>query len=126
MKKALIIILIIACLAGAVYIYLINTGHTNESILNTPNKIALNVKCGEVENMLVTSIVKLTVNNNSSREHKNVTIRVVAYDKKRNTIKEQETVFLRTLTSHGNLTKTVTLPAKTKSCDCVVLNSTPQ
>jgi len=124
MKKVIIVILILFCVAGGVYIYLINTGHTNESLLNTPNKIALSVKCGSVENALVTSTVNVRVSNSSNRVHKGVTIRIVAYDKKRNVVREKETVFLRPLPKHGSLSKIVTLPAKTKTCDCVVLRST--
>lgn len=126
MKKIIITLIIFAALLGGAYIYMNENGHTFESISNSPNKIGLSVNCGSVNNALATSTVSVKVNNNSSRTHNNVTIRIVAYDKKGNIVKEKETVFLRTLSKHGSLMKVVTLPAKAVSCDCVVLNSSPQ
>ncbi|MFH2141279.1 MAG: DUF4339 domain-containing protein [Bacteroidota bacterium] len=122
----LIIILIISVVLGGAYIYLINNGHNVESILNIPKKIDLKVICSNLENLIVSSSVDVTVSNSSGHDHRNVTIRVTAYDKKGNIVKQKETVFTRTLQSYGSLTKIVTLPAKAKTCDCIVLSSDTQ
>jgi len=126
MKKILIALLVLAVVGGGGYIYMIENGYTFDSITNTHNTIDIGVSCGNVENALVTSTVTVTVNNYSSRIHSNVEVRLVAYDKRGNIIKEKNTVFFRDLNEHGSLMKVVTLPAKAVSCDCVVSDSSPQ
>lgn len=110
---------------GGIYIYLTQNGHNLESILNTPDKIDLSVNCSAVESLILTSTVEITVNNSSSRSHKNVTVHVTAYDKKGNIIKQKDPVFVRNLGPNASLSKTITLPAKTVECDCVILDSDP-
>ncbi|MFT5818842.1 MAG: hypothetical protein ACI8ZM_000063 [Crocinitomix sp.] len=125
MKKFLVFILLLAMAGGGIYIYLTQNGHNLESILNTPDKIDLSVNCSAVESLILTSTVEITVNNSSSRSHKNVTVHVTAYDKKGNIIKQKDPVFVRNLGPNASLSKTITLPAKTVECDCVILDSDP-
>ncbi|NOQ75556.1 MAG: hypothetical protein GQ574_26335 [Crocinitomix sp.] len=126
MKKFLVFILLLALAGGGIYFYLIRNGHNMESILNTPDKIGLSVNCSAVESLILTSTVEITVNNSTSRNHKNVTVHVTAYDKKGNIIKQKDTVFARSLGPNASLSKTITLPAKTVECDCVILDSDPE
>ncbi len=125
MKKFLIILLILALLSAGAYIFLAKHGYDTNSILNTPQTINLSVSCSDVTNLLVTSEITVTVQNNSSRTHNDVTVRLTAYDGDNNIIKEKTTTFDRTLESNGTLSKSVTLPAKTKRCDCVIESSNP-
>jgi hypothetical protein len=126
MKKFFVFILILALIGGGIYIYLTRNGHNMESILNTPDKIDLSVKCSAIESLILTSTVEVTVNNSSSRTHKNVTVHVTAYDKNGNIVKQKDNTFSRTLGPNASLTKTITLPAKTVECDCVILDSDPE
>lgn len=126
MKRLLIVLLTLALIGSGIYIYLIQNGHNLDSILNTPDKINLRVECSEVENLLLTSTVNIRVKNLSSRTHENVVIRITAYDKNGDIVKQKETTFLRTLEANESMTKPVTLPAKTSTCDCVVLDSDPK
>jgi hypothetical protein len=126
MKKFLIFILILGCAGGGIYIYLIQNGHTTESILNTPDKIDLSVNCSPIESLILTATAEVTINNSSIRNHKNVTVHITAYDKNGNIIKQKDTQFLRDLEPNGFLSKTITLPAKTVECDCVILDSNPE
>ncbi|MDO9399676.1 MAG: hypothetical protein Q7T79_03275 [bacterium] len=100
-------------------------GHSLESILNTPKKIELRADCSEIENMLVTSTTNLIVTNLFERTHNNVIVSVTAYNKNSDIIKQKNITFERTLEPNGSLTKQVLLPAKTKSCDCIILDSNP-
>ncbi len=126
MKKFFVFILILALAGGGIYFYLTQNGHNMESIMNTPDKIDLSVNCSAVESLILTSTVDVTVENSSSRTHKNVTVHVTAYDKKGNIIKQKDNTFARTLGPNASLSKTITLPAKTVDCDCVILDSDPQ
>ncbi len=125
MKKLFKFILVIAVIGAGVYIYMIQKGHNLESILNTPKKIELRANCSEIENLLVTSTVNLTVTNLFERTHNNVTVRITAYDKDDNIVKQKNIVFERTLKPNSSLSKPILLPAKTKKCDCVILDSNP-
>lgn len=126
MKKFFLFILILALVGGGFYIYLTQNGHTMESILNTPDKIDLSVNCSDVESLILATTVEVTVSNSSSRTHKNVTVHVTAYDNKGNIIKQKDNTFTRTFGPNASLSKTITLPAKTVECDCVVLDSDPE
>lgn len=125
MKKLFKFILVIAVIGAGVYIYMIQKGHNLESILNTPKKIELRANCSEIENLLVTSTVNLTVTNLFERTHNNVTVRITAYDNDNNIVKQKNIVFERTLEPNSSLSKPILLPAKTKKCDCVILDSNP-
>lgn len=126
MKKFLIFLLTVALIGSGVYIYLIQNGHNLESIMNTPDKIDLSVNCDDMENLLLTTTVQVKVNNLSSRSHKDVKVKITAYDADGNIVKQKDISFLRELGPKGDMSKPVTLPAKTVSCDCVVLDSNPQ
>ncbi len=125
MKKLFKFIVVIALIGAGIYIYMIQKGHNLESILNTPKKIELRVSCSDIENLLVTSTANLTVTNLYERTHTNVTVRITAYGSDGNILKQKNIVFERTLEPNGSLTKPILLPAKTKKCDCVILDSTP-
>ncbi len=125
MKKILIGLLVIALMAAIGYIVLQKKGYDTNSIINTPQTVDLSVTCSEPSNALITSVVNVTVQNNSSRTHNDVTVRLTAYDSDGNIIKEKTTTFDRTLEPNSSLSKPVTLPARTKRCDCVIESSNP-
>lgn len=125
MKKLFKFIFVIAIIGAGIYIYMIQNGHNLESMLNTPKKIELRADCSEIENMLVTSSTNLTITNLFERTHNNVIVKVTAYDKYSDIIKQKNITFERTLEPNGSLTKSILLPAKTKSCDCIILDSNP-
>ncbi len=107
------------------YLVMLNKGFNPSDVINTPKTIDLSVDCSDLTNLLVTSTVNVTVSNNSSRTHNNVTIHLIGYDSDGNIIKEKTSTFARTLEPNGSLTKPMTLPAKTSSCDCIVKDSEP-
>jgi len=117
------ITLIVALIASIGYILLRENGFNSNSILNSPTTIDLSVNCSQIENLLVTSTTKVTVNNISSRTHENVSVLVTGYDSEGNITKQKKATFERVLYSNSSLAKTVTLPAKTKTCDCVIESS---
>lgn len=123
--KKWIVLLLIALIGAIAFIYLSQNGYNTNSILNTPETIDLSVNCSQVNNLLITSEVTVTVQNNSSRTHNDVTVRLTAYDENNNIVKEKTTTFERTLEPNGSLSKPVSLPAKAKRCDCVVESSHP-
>jgi hypothetical protein len=125
MKKGFSFLLVVLLLIAILYIIFLKSGCTPDSILNAPKTIELTVDCSTPENMLVTSTTNVTVTNHSTRTHNNVTIRVAAYDKKNNLIKEKYISFERTLNPNSILSKVVTLPARARKCDCTVENSSP-
>lgn len=122
--KWVAIFLFIALIIAIAFIYLSQQGYNNRSMLNLPSTVDLSVAC-PYENVLFTSAVDLTVTNNGSRTHNGVTIRLTAYDKNDNIIKQKNVVFERTLEPYSSLSKPATLPAKTRRCDCVVESSNP-
>lgn len=101
-------------------------GIKTDSILNTPETIDLTVNCSAVTNLLITSEVTVEVLNNSSRTHNDVTVRITGYDSNGNITKEKETTFNRTLSPNGSLSKPISMPAKTKTCNCALVSSNPQ
>lgn len=117
--------LVLALIGGGFYVYMVQKGHNLESILNTPKKIELKVECSEVENLLVTSTATLTITNLFERTHKNVTVRVTAYDKNDYVLKQKNITFENTLQPNGSLNKTILLPAKTKRCEGIIIDSNP-
>ena len=126
MKKLLVTFLIIALLAAIGYIIMQEKGYNSDALMNIPQTIDLTVSCSEIGNFLVASETSVTVRNNSSRVHKNVTVRLTAYDKKGNIIKEKTTTFEMVLEANSSLSKPVGLPAKAKRCDCIIESSNPQ
>ncbi len=126
MKKIIIFVLLLTIICGGVYIYLNENGHTYNSIVNTRNTYDLDVTCNNLTNILVSSTVDVNVQNNSQRTHKNILVKITAYDKNGNIIKEKETQFLRDLNGFSSFSKIITLPSRTKSCNCILLNSTPE
>ena len=126
MKKIFKLILIILVIVAGIYFYMTTIGHDLESILNTPKKIELKAECTDLENLLIVSIANLTVKNLYNRTHKDVTSKVTAYDKNGNIIKQRTIVFNETLQSNSSLTKIIRLPAKTKRCDCIIIDSNPE
>jgi hypothetical protein len=125
MKKIILIFLFLTLLGIIGYLVMLNKGFDPSDVMNTPKTIDLSVDCSDLTNLLLTSTVNVTVSNNSSRTHNNVTIHLIGYDSNGNIIKEKTTTFARTLKPNGKLTKPMTLPAKTSSCDCMVKNSDP-
>jgi hypothetical protein len=126
MKKILITLLTIAAIGLVAFFVLESKGYKGSSILNTPETIDLSVSCSQPTNLLVTSEVTVSVQNNSSRTHNNVTVRVTAIDSDGNVIKEKTTTFDRTLEPNGSFSKLITVPAKAKSCNCVLESSDPE
>lgn len=126
MKKTLIIFLVVALIVAIAYIIMQENGIKTDSIINTPETIDLTVNCSEVNNLLITSEVTVEVLNNSLRTHNDVTVRITGYDENGNITKEKETTFDRTLAPNGSLSKPITLPAKTKTCNCALVSSNPQ
>lgn len=125
MKKLLKFILVIILLFAGFYIYMSQKGHTLQSILNTPKKIELKAECSNFENLIITSSVNLTVTNLFTRTHNSVTVQVIAYDKNNGIVKQKNVVFENTLNPKSSLSKIVLLPAKAKSCECIVVDSNP-
>jgi hypothetical protein len=125
MRKIFLFFLVLTLLGIIGYLVMVNKGFDPSDVINTPKTIDLSVDCSDLTNLLVTSTVNVTVSNNSSRTHNNVTIHLIGYDSDGNIIKEKTTTFARTLEPNGSLTKPMTLPAKARSCDCIVKNSEP-
>jgi hypothetical protein len=126
MKKGIFTLLVFSLIAAIGFIIMQQNGIKTDSIINTPETIDLTVNCSEVNNLLITSQVTVEVLNNSSRTHNDVTIRITGYDENGNITKEKEKTFDRTLAPNGSLSKPITLPAKTKSCKCALVSSSPQ
>lgn len=126
MKKLIFIITFLALVGCVVYIVLQKNGFNDNSIMNLPQTIDLSVNCSEFHNLVVASEVDISVTNRSSRTHTDVTVRVTGYDKNGNITKAKTTTFNRTLGPKSSLSKPITLPARTKSCKCVIERSNPQ
>ncbi len=126
MKKIFKLILLILVLVAGIYLYMTINGHDIESIINTPKKIELKAECTDLDNLLIVSVANLTVKNLYNRTHNDVTSKVTAYDEKGNIIKQRTIVFKETLKSNGSVSKIIRLPAKTKRCDCIIIDSNPE
>ncbi|GAB3957844.1 hypothetical protein GCM10028805_51320 [Spirosoma harenae] len=121
--KALVRLLLLVIVIGGIVLYFVSQrNHTSFS----PSTIDLSVDCSDVENVLVTSTVDVVVENFSSRSHKDISVKLIAYNKDGEVIKEKFTTFSRTLAPKGRFDKPVTLPADTKRCDCKVVSSHPE
>jgi len=125
MKKLFGFIIFLLLIGMGGYIYLTEKGHDIESIINSPKKIDLNVKCSSLENLLVKSMVDVTVENLYGRTHRNVNVRVTAFDENHNILKQKVVIFEDELRPESSLTKKVFLPAKTIKCECIVIDSNP-
>lgn len=120
--KILFRLLLIILLAGGVVLYLVS--RRNNTTLS-PQTIDLAVDCSDIEDLVVTSTVTVDLRNLSSRSHRDVSVRLTAFDAAGNVLKEKYTTFDRTLQPNDELSKPVTLPAKTERCRCEVVRSTP-
>ena len=118
--------LLILGLIGIVGIFVAQKGFDANAVLNTPQTIDLAASCSEVNDLLISSEVNVTVENSSSRTHSDVTIKIVAYDNNDNIVKEKVTTFDRVLQPNGSLTKPILLPPRVKYCNCIVTSSNPR
>ncbi|GAB4013250.1 hypothetical protein EXU85_11805 [Spirosoma sp. KCTC 42546] len=121
MKALIRLILIVVVLGGILLFVVSKLNHTSL----TPQTIDLTVDCSEVDNVLVTSTVNVVVKNLSSRSHKDVSVKIIAFDEAGTALKEKFTTFSRTLAPNSSFDKPVTLPANTKRCDCTIVSSHP-
>ena len=126
MKRILFIIILLGLIGCVGYIFLQKNGFNENSILSLPETVDLSVSCSEVHDLIVTAEVDVSVTNNSSRTHNDVTIRVTGYDINGNITKEKSSTFDRMLSPNCSLSKPISLPARTKSCKCVIESSNPQ
>ena len=120
--KALIRLLLIVVVIGGVVLYVVSRKN-NTSF--SPQTIDLAVDCSDLDNMLVTSSVNVSVRNQSLRSHSDISIKLTAFDKSGNILKEKFTTFSRTLLPSSYFDKPVALPAGTKRCDCKIVSSRP-
>lgn len=126
MKKVFFTIIFLGLICCIGYIYLQKIGFSDDSILNLPETIDLTVTCSEVNDLILTTEVNVTVKNNSSRFHHDVTVRVTGFDVNGNITKEKTSTFKRVLGPNSSFSKPITLPPRTKSCKCVIESSNPQ
>jgi len=125
MKKNLTNIVIIALLIAVGYYFLKEEGYNIDSILNKTKTYELTAKCSNIENLVLTSITELTVTNTGGHNHKNVIVRVTAYDINGDIIKQKNVRFERDLSPNSSLSRPITLPSKTVKCNCIILDSNP-
>lgn len=109
-----------------IYIGLSMSGRSLGSIMNLPKTIQLDVRCNRIEDLLVTTMVSVDVFNHSDRRHSGITIRLTGFDGAGNQIIEKVVSLLEPLDAQTSRVKPVTLPARTRSCKCEILNSSPQ
>lgn len=121
--KSLFRLLLFVLVAGGIILFVVSKyNHTSLK----PQTIDLTVDCSDLDNILVTKSVNVTVNNLSSRAHKDISVKIVAYDDAGKVVQEKFTTFSRTLPAHSLFDKPVTLPTSTKRCDCTVVDSRPE
>lgn len=118
--KSLISLLLTLIVIGGIGLFVFS--RWNHSSL-TPQTVDLAVDCSEINNVLVTSTVNVTVKNLSSRPHNNVSVKIDAFDGAGNRLKEKYTTFTRTLLAKSLFDKPVTLPPATKRCDCTIVSA---
>ncbi|GAA4449996.1 hypothetical protein GCM10023189_09940 [Nibrella saemangeumensis] len=121
MKALVRILLFVLLIGGALYLF---AKLSNTTL--SPETIDLTVDCPPVDDMLVTATVDVTVSNRSTRSHKDVSVKIIAYDEGGKVIREKYTTFDRTLAPHASFSKPVTLPARTQRCSCEVVSSNPE
>ena len=119
MKKAVYWITgtIILTLIAAYFV----TKYNNSSV--SIGTIDLRANCSDVTRLLITATVNVEVENLTSRPHEKVTVKISAFDKNGDFIKDRYTTFDRTLPPNGTLSKPVLLPAKTHTCSCEIVSS---
>jgi hypothetical protein len=120
--KVLLRILLIVVILGGVALFVVSR-QNNTSLF--PSTIDLSVDCSDVQNVLVTSTVNVAVHNLSKRSHKDISVKIVAFDAGGKVLKEKYTTFSRKLDPQSIFDKPVTLPAETKRCDCKIVSSHP-
>jgi len=125
MKKLFGVVIFLLLIGMGGYIYLTQKGHDIESIINSPKKIELKVKCSSIENYLVKSTVDVTVENLYGRTHRSVKVKVTAFDENHNIVTQKDVIFEDELKPESTLTKKVFLHAKSKKCECIVIDSNP-
>ncbi len=125
MRKLFGFIIFLVLIGMGGYIYLTQKGHDIESIINSPKKIELKVKCSSVENLLVKSMVNITIENLYGRTHRSVKVKVTAFDESHNILKQKDVIFEDELKPESSLTKKVFLPVKTIKCECIIIDSNP-
>lgn len=120
--KAFIRLLLIVVVIGGVILYIVSK-QNNTSL--SPQTIDLSVDCSDLDNVVVASSVNVSVRNRSLRSHSDISVKLTAYDKSGNILKEKYTTFSRTLLPSSFFDKPVALPAGTKRCDCKIVSSHP-
>ncbi len=120
--KSLVRIILLVVVLGGIALFVISRQNNTSLSAST---IDLSVDCSDVENVLVTSTVNVAVRNLSTRSHKDISVKIVAFDEGGTMLKEKYTTFSRTLDPKSVFDKPVTLPAETKRCDCKIVSSNP-
>ncbi|WP_018620544.1 hypothetical protein [Spirosoma luteum] len=120
--KSLVRIVLLVVILGGIALFVISRQNNTSLSAST---IDLSVDCSDVENVLVTSTVNVAVHNLSTRSHKDISVKIVAFDAAGTMLKEKYTTFSRTLDPKSIFDKPVTLPAETKRCDCKIVSSHP-
>ncbi|GAB3015414.1 hypothetical protein [Spirosoma pulveris] len=121
--KALVRLLLFVLIVGGIGLFVLSK--YNHTTLK-PQTIDLTVDCSDLDNILVTKAVNVTVRNLSSRSHRDVHVKIVAYDAAGKLVQEKFTTFSRTLPAHSLYDKPVTLSTATKRCDCTIVDSHPE
>lgn len=111
-------IIILLLLVGMVVYKKLETG---DSFGFNPPSIIVDSQC-QVDRLLVTSIVSVTVINRASVSLNSVRVNVIGYDKAGQINTEKFTVFERTLEPNGRMFKQITMPGKVKDCSCSVVS----
>jgi uncharacterized protein YxeA len=120
--KILLWLIILIAIIGGGFLFFVSQ-ENNTAI--TPETIDLSVDCSQLDDLLVTKTVNVSVSNSSSRSHNDVSVKITAFDETGNQIKEKYTTFQRTLGPNDNFSKPVTLPASTQTCNCEIVSSNP-
>jgi hypothetical protein len=123
LKRILRFSIILFVILGILYFFLIQNGFNLNSILNKTKTYELTAECPKVEDLLLTSVTPLRVSNNGNKIHKDVKVRITAYDKNGDIVRQKNVKFFRDLYPYKSFSKVVTLPTNAKKCDCVVLDS---
>lgn len=121
--KVLFRLLVFILVVGGIALFVVSK-YNNTSL--KPETIDLTVDCSDLDNILVTKAVNVTVKNLSSRSHKDVSVKIVAFDAAGKVIQEKFTTFSRTLPAHSIYDKPVTLSTATKRCNCTIVDSHPE
>jgi hypothetical protein len=120
-----IVILVLVFSLGAFGVLKYN-GVSLEAALAKPKTYGLSVQCGGVTNLVVMSEVTLLVQNRSQSTHDGVTVRVTGFDKDGREVVSKLVTYALPIEPGGDLPKMVSLPAKVRTCDCEVVDSSPR